>query len=1643
MRRLQVWVVRQQGSVGAGPVGRAGRPKEDRNVRTGTGLLATATTALLAAAAPAWAQAKLSLHVPFQYRCVQPGDQVIVELRLDAGSPGATAYQAFVEFDNKDLTFISGKYTQTPFGLPVAVPIRQDAQGIITLAAGIDVFKGQPPFTGSATVAFLEFATKSEDCAFNLDFCREGCQENKVVGPGAQQLQLELNKSQDIRVDGQAPRITDCCDPVTLSANAVCKAVLPNLTGCVTAKDNCDGPLFKQQFPPPNTLLQKQGTTVVTITVTDCAGNSDFCQVPVTVVDDTKPVIKTCPPNRTLKADNDCIVRVPDMRPQVVANDNCDNILTVTQNPAPNTAIYADTTVVMTVTDNKGNSASCNVFINHVDSSPPKIAVCPNDDLLKADDNCQAELPDYTGNIVAVDNCTLRPNLQITQNPPAGTIINGQQKAYPVTVTVTDEVGLSDTCTILVQVVDNAPPKIEVCAPAIKLPLGDNCHAILPNLTAEVVAVDNCGPVTITQSKPAGTKLLGNSKFWITITATDGKGNTDTCQVLVDTFDDTAPVIKQCSPQVKIPANANCQAKVPQMVGGVIANDNCDNSVTVTQSPAAGTLVGLGLHQIVLTATDDKGNSSTCTTTILVDDNTKPVIVCPSNITVECTSKDGAFVNFFGQIKVSDTCDPDPQLNCFELSESGQVIGIIPEAGMQYPNKSRTFVLCRATDAAGNHSECLFTVTVQDTTAPVITQCASNQTLSLGSNCKATVPDLRSQIVAQDTCSNNLVINQTPPAGSQLNGQGSYLVTFYVSDNSGNTATCKATLTAIDQLQPVFVKVGNDLKINANDRCQAQVPDLRPGFVAADNCTPAELITIVQSPAPKSLVGLGAWQVCVTATDLKGNARTHCVTLYVNDGTPPKVYECPDDVTLKADEKCQAYLPAFEIGKFDDNCDESLDVSQNPPAGTKVGLGVYHVIVSACDDAGNCDTCKVKVTVVDNTPPAITCPPDQKLKAQLDICAAFTDPGYATATDNCDEPKVTARRSDGLALSAAYPLGKTVITWTAKDESGNESTCEQSIVVNDNLPPLLTCPPNVSTNADPGLCTAQVDPGYATARDNCDNNVNVSWSRSDGLDLEDPYPAGVTTIKWTAVDDSGNSSSCTQVILVSDANTLSVDIDLAKSVASPLVRCITFTLVNCNTGDETEVEHNVTFINGIARNVKVKVPCGVYHCATARDRLHSLQRADNVLEVIKEKEYRAEFTGADALPLGNLDDNGIIDIIDWAIFASQFLMVLNKNTPCDGPYDPALNPHADISGNGIVFIEDHTYISANFRKVWEENCCPKNFAGGAAEADQGIMRISVEELVAMGRARLVVADLNGDGFVDLEDVKALGEGIQPKSVREFAGRNGDSWFDTTGWDGGNLPGADTDVVIPVNVRIDQDGAFAKSVVVKANGGLSLSSGSLAAGSLVVESGAALRLEDASALLQINSLTLMPGATLQWRAGTLEVLGGTFTTEEALFVGVEGEALLAVLSGGLVSAPVVYVGSMGELYGDGVISADVINDGLVQPEVLTVEGSFVQNAGGRLAVEIGGALDALANDVLQVTGDAQMGGSLIVSLPDSALTAGDRFQVVHTTALTGGFDSVELPALTEGMNLRVTLTNEGVTLTVARDRGENGLLGNGR
>src|SRR5204862_2664515 len=149
---------------------------------------------------------------------------------------------------------------------------------------------------------------------------------------------------------------------------------------------------------------------------------------------------------------------------------------------------------------------------------------------------------------------------------------------------------------------------------------------------------------------------------------------------------------------------------------------------------------------------------------------------------------------------------------------------------------------------------------------------------------------------------------------------------------------------------------------------------------------------------------------------------------------------------------------------------------------------------TARDSSGNVSTCTFTVTVNDTPPLHVALPTYLTVNTAPGVCVSNVT-FAVSATDNCTVASISSSPASGFA----FPLGTTTVTSTARDSSGNASTCTFTVTVNDTQPPPITCPANRTVNAAPGVCTSNVT-FSVNATDNC-ALINVTSSPPSGFAL--------------------------------------------------------------------------------------------------------------------------------------------------------------------------------------------------------------------------------------------------------------------------------------------------------------------------------------------------------------------------------------------------------------------------------------------------------------------------------------------------------------------------------------------------------------
>ncbi|UOK41808.1 MULTISPECIES: gliding motility-associated C-terminal domain-containing protein [Flavobacterium] len=883
-------------------------------------------------------------------------------------------------------------------------------------------------------------------------------------------------KSQTINVqDVTAPVIA----ALPASSTINCPAV-PQFAEA-TATDNC-GSAFTLTFNDVTTPGQCAGSYSVTRTWTasDACGNSSTATQTINVQDVAAPVIADLPPTSTINCP-----AVPQFA-QATATDNCGSAFTLTFNDVTTPGQCAGSysvTRTWTARDACGNSSTKSQTINVQDTTAPVIAALPATSTI----NCPA-VPQFT-QATATDNCgsafTLTFNDVTTPGQCAG--------SYSVTRTWTarDACGNSSTATQTINVQDITAPVIAALPATSTI----NCPAT-PQF-AQATATDACGSaftLTYNDVTTPGT-CAGKYSVTRTWTATDACGNSSTRSQTINVQDITPPVIPQAPANVTV----SCSGDIPPMIS-LTANDACSGPIAVpgTDTITAGSCSSSYTVTRRWTFVDACGNTSSVSQIINVSDRSNPVLETPpANITVSCAGEVPPMIS----LTATDTC-------AGEIT----VLGVDTIAPGSCPN---SYVITRrwtVADPCGNSASVSQTITVRDTTPPVISPLPATSTI----DCPA-VPQF-AQATATDNCGSafTLTFNDVTTPG-QCAGSYSVTRTWTARDVCGNSSTKTQTINVQDVTAPVIA----DLPAASTINCPA-VPQFAQA-TATDNCGSVFTLTFKDVTTPGQCAGSYSVTRTWTARDACGNSSTKSQTINVQDVTAPVIAALPATSTIN----CPA-VPQFSQATATDACGSTFTLTFNDVTTPGQCAGSYSVTRTwtATDTCGNSSTKSQTINVQDVTAPVIAA-----LPATSTInCPAVPQFAQATATDACGSV-FTLTFNDVTTPGSCAGKYSVTRTWTATDACGNSSTRSQTINVQDITSPVIPqAPANVTVS-----CSGDIPPMISlTATDTCGGPITVTGT--DAVTAGSCSSSFTVTRTWTFVDACGNTSSVNQTINVRDTS---------------------------------------------------------------------------------------------------------------------------------------------------------------------------------------------------------------------------------------------------------------------------------------------------------------------------------------------------------------------------------------------------------------------------------------------------------------------------------------------------------------------------
>ena len=684
-----------------------------------------------------------------------------------------------------------------------------------------------------------------------------------------------------------------------------------------------------------------------------------------------------------------------------------------------------------------------------------------------------------------------------------------------VTYTLTDAAGNVSTCGFDVKVNDVEKPKV-VCPADIFINLnGGECGAYVSY--GPLSATDNCGVKDTVMTPPSGSWFSIGDKT-VTIVISDNAGNTATCSFVVSVIEyvpSTTALI--CNDLTNVSLDATCVYVVNADAALEGSEYHCYDDYIITIKNNVGQIVGntftaanIGITYTVTVLDPETGNS--CWTNMKIEDKLVPALTCPPAKTVACS--ESTQISNTGNVLIKDCSNTNTVID--------DVFTDLGDCGTPRAQIVRTFIV---TDVRGNQSTCSQTITISNfNLADVIFP--ADKTV----DCETLYNNPAGTSPAQTGAPS---INGASILGAVLcNAKVNYTDTYY--DGCEGTYTILRQWNVLSDCLPLSPNnpVGFTQRIKVVDNggpiftCPANVTVSTDVLTC---CATAALPDIIVSEGCSHIQDL---QAKVTGTNpVNGNIITFTVGGYLGD-FPGNNYWNPDTLAIFPYTQC---LPQ----------------------------GIYNVQYTASDECANTSKCSFQLTIADLVPPISACDEFTQVALGIDGMAfinasTFDDGSY----DNCAPVEFKARRMNAntcqsdtvfydqvkfccsdindtiLVVFRTYDVDVPSGEIAKNAYEGRYNDCMVQVLVEDKIKPACLPPANVTVtceNFDPSLWAY----GKAEVTDNCCLDTakvyqgQAGLTHSVNLSLFDTVcNKGTITRTFRAFDCGGNSSQCTQRVLV-------------------------------------------------------------------------------------------------------------------------------------------------------------------------------------------------------------------------------------------------------------------------------------------------------------------------------------------------------------------------------------------------------------------------------------------------------------------------------------------------------------------------------
>ena len=894
------------------------------------------------------------------------------------------------------------------------------------------------------------------------------------------------------------------------------------------------------------------GPNAYSLSITDVSNVVSTCTGTVTIVDNLTPVV-ICKDIPSLSLDETGNVSINTAQIDNGSFDNCAINLSLDISTFDCTNVGVNN-VVLTASDDEGNSADCNATITIIDNNlngqitegTSSLLIDYTGSSCGVGDGCDANIPDVGTTFSCSDNPVSNfSSFTFTDPTPPGVIVTGiEVELFAGCSTSTGSYSINGT------LIETLPADLT------------DCDCSCPLL-----------PTTFTLNSPGGIANFVNGGDNTLEFAAPNDGNGFICGYYANLTLTYISILTEAECQtVTTTLDVNGSATVSALDVDNGTTDNCGIASYVLDKDIFD-CADIGTNNVVLTVTDVNGNVATCNAVVTVEDNTALSAICPTSaptVTLDATGSailtaDALIGNSIGNCSTTET-SPLTNFTCADVGT--QLVTLTVSDGINTDTQDCNVTVEQGTAISIN--------TIETTDENCLG--ASDGTITIDATSGST---LEYSINGTDYQPSNVFTNVAPDT---------YTVTVRVENENGciqsSTTTVNAGVSCDPEIADPCSCLNNASPININTGTGGDDGTFSE-TVSVSNATglplSAGLIFTVIAPTTGVLDAFNVPAIgsqspgMAVATDgtvtmsynaISGSYELPFVHLdnigYSITIEGPQAVGTPGNVMLSISNKCAYPNPVFSTALDDLYCPNAAAVmlGANEPNGadmvtftidgnpatsfdpTTLSLG-SHIVEMTYDGAADANggnspdggttaaftgciqTVVHTIEVNDTEVPVAICPTTAPVVVLDDngngILAENALAGD-NSTDNC-----SVTETSPLTNYTCADVGTQMVTLTVTDNTTTPVTINCNVTVEDNVLPDALCQDAIAVldvNGNASIVVADIDNG----------SDDACGIQSLSLDIMDFTCAevGDNTVTLTVIDNNGNEETCTATVDVQD-----------------------------------------------------------------------------------------------------------------------------------------------------------------------------------------------------------------------------------------------------------------------------------------------------------------------------------------------------------------------------------------------------------------------------------------------------------------------------------------------------------------------------